>query len=119
MEVVQLLHSESKVRAAASSRWPLRPVLGEEVEVVSTTLRALVNCGAITDECPAMSLKSTLAGSRGFAKADLSGWLSWRECGCGQSDHRCEMHRRDCQNPDTVADGLTSSKLDALAIAWS
>ncbi|MDX6461782.1 MAG: hypothetical protein QOE55_5479, partial [Acidobacteriaceae bacterium] len=36
MEVVQLLHSDSKVRAAALKQMAsLRPVLGEEVEVVS------------------------------------------------------------------------------------
>src|SRR6202453_4743532 len=55
MEVVQLLHSDSKVRAAALKQMAsLRPVLGEEVEVVSHYIEGARELRSpYPDECPA------------------------------------------------------------------
>ena len=55
MEVVQLLHSDSKVRAAALKQMAsLRPVLGEEVEVVSHYIESARELRSpYPDECPA------------------------------------------------------------------
>src|ERR1700733_9966387 len=55
MEVVQLFHSDSKVRAAALKQMtPLCPVLGEEVEVVSHYIEGASELRSPdTDERPA------------------------------------------------------------------
>ena len=55
MEVVQLLHSDSKVRATALKQMAsLRPVLGEEVEVVSHYIESARELRSpYPDECPA------------------------------------------------------------------
>src|ERR1700747_341689 len=54
MEVVELLHSDSKVRAAALKQMAsLRPVLGEEVEVVSRYIEGARELRSpYPDECP-------------------------------------------------------------------